>query len=54
MMNLPDVEKVAAKVHEAWMDAKRARGVTSRRSESWPSGSASAGRQSETPSGSWN
>ena len=33
MMNLPDVEKVAAKVHEAWMDAKRARGVTSRRSE---------------------
>ena len=33
MMNLPDVEKVAAKVHEAWMDAKRARGVASRRSE---------------------
>jgi hypothetical protein len=32
-MNLPDVEEVSAKVHEAWMDAKRARGVTSRKSE---------------------
>ena len=32
-MNLPDIEKVAAKVHEAWMEAKRARGVTSRKSE---------------------
>jgi RyR domain len=32
-MNLPDIEAVAAKVHEAWMEAKRARGVTSRRSE---------------------
>jgi hypothetical protein len=32
-MNLPDIEKVAAKVHKAWMEAKRARGVTSRKSE---------------------
>jgi hypothetical protein len=32
-MDLPDVEEVSAKVHEAWMDAKRARGVTSRKSE---------------------
>ena len=32
-MNLPDIEAVAAKVHEAWMEAKRARGVSSRRSE---------------------
>jgi hypothetical protein len=33
-MDLPDVEEVSAKVHEAWMDAKRARGVTTRKSES--------------------
>ena len=33
-MDLPDIEAVAAKVHEAWMEAKRARGVTSRKSES--------------------
>ena len=32
-MDLPDIEAVAAKVHEAWMEAKRARGVHSRRSE---------------------
>jgi hypothetical protein len=32
-MNLPDIEAVAAKVHEAWMEAKRARGVSSRRTE---------------------
>ena len=32
-MNLPDIEAVAAKVHEAWMEAKRARGVSSRKSE---------------------
>ena len=30
---LPDVEAVSAKVHEAWVESKRARGVTSRRSE---------------------
>jgi hypothetical protein len=33
-MNLPDVEEVSAKVHEAWMDAKRRAGVTTRKSES--------------------
>ena len=32
-MNLPDIEKVSAKVHEAWMEAKRKQGVTSRKSE---------------------
>jgi RyR domain len=32
-MNLPNIEAVAAKVHEAWMKAKRARGVSSRTSE---------------------
>jgi len=30
---LPDIEVVSAKVHEAWMESKRAQGVTSRRSE---------------------
>lgn len=34
MINLPDVEVVAAKVHEAWMESKRAVGVTSRKLES--------------------
>lgn len=32
--DLPDIEAVAAKVHEAWMNAKSARGVTTRKSES--------------------
>lgn len=32
-MNLPDIEEVAAKVHEAWMETKRAHDVTSRKSE---------------------
>lgn len=31
--NLPDIEAVSAKVHEAWMESKRAQGVTSRKSE---------------------
>jgi hypothetical protein len=31
---LPDIEKVSAKVHEAWMASKRAQGATSRKSES--------------------
>ena len=31
--DLPDVEEVAAKVHEAWMDAKRRAGVSTRKSE---------------------
>ncbi len=33
-MKLPDLEAVSAAVHEAWMESKRAQGVTSRRSES--------------------
>ena len=33
-MELPDIEVVAAKVHEAWMEAKRAKGVKTRKSES--------------------
>jgi hypothetical protein len=32
-MNLPDIELVSAKVHEAWMDSKKANGVSSRKSE---------------------
>lgn len=30
---LPDIETVAAKVHEAWMDSKRKKGIHSRHSE---------------------
>lgn len=30
---LPDIETVSAQVHEAWMESKRAQGVTSRPSE---------------------
>jgi hypothetical protein len=33
-MNLPDIEQVSAAVHAAWMDSKRAQGVTTRKSES--------------------
>lgn len=33
-MNLPDVEIVSAKVHEAWMNSKLAKGVTTRKLES--------------------
>ncbi|HEX8351727.1 MAG TPA: RyR domain-containing protein [Pyrinomonadaceae bacterium] len=32
-MDLPDIEAVAAKVHEAWMESKRAQGHASRLSE---------------------
>ena len=32
-MNLPPIEAVAAKVHEAWRQAKLAQGITSRKSE---------------------
>ena len=32
-MKLPDIEAVAAKVHEAWMQAKLAQGITTRKSE---------------------
>ena len=33
-MDLPDIEIVAAKVHEAWMSSKLKQGVTTRNSES--------------------
>lgn len=33
-MNLPDIELVSAKVHEAWMKTKKAKGITTRKSES--------------------
>lgn len=32
-MKLPNIEVVSAKVHEAWMDSKRAQGVTTRKAE---------------------
>jgi hypothetical protein len=32
-MQLPDIEIVSAKVHEAWMDSKKAQGVSSRQAE---------------------
>lgn len=32
-MNLPDIEAVAARVHEAWRQSKLARGITTRKSE---------------------
>ncbi len=32
-MQLPDIESVAAKVHEDWMETKKRSGVTSRKSE---------------------
>jgi len=32
-MNLPDIETVADKAHEAWMASKKAQGVTSRKAE---------------------
>jgi hypothetical protein len=32
-MRLPDIEKVSAAVHEAWMEGKRSKGVESRKSE---------------------
>ena len=32
-MNLPSIELVSAKVHEAWTKSKRADGITSRKSE---------------------
>jgi len=32
-MDLPDIEIVAAKVHEAWMTSKKKRGISSRKSE---------------------
>lgn len=32
-MQLPDIEIVSAKVHEAWMETKAAQAVTSRKAE---------------------
>lgn len=32
-MQLPDIELVSAKVHEAWMDGKLSKGITTRKSE---------------------
>jgi len=32
-MVLPDIEEVSAQAHAAWIEAKRAQGVTSRKSE---------------------
>lgn len=32
-LNLPDIEEVSAKVHEAWMESKTKQGITSRKSE---------------------
>ena len=32
-MDLPDIEIVSAKVHKAWMEAKKAQGITTRKSE---------------------
>ena len=32
-MDLPDIETVSAKVHEAWMESKAAQGISSRKSE---------------------
>jgi hypothetical protein len=32
-MNLPDIEIVSAKVHEAWMESKLKAGVTTRKLE---------------------
>jgi RyR domain len=32
-VDLPDIETVAAKVHEAWMNSKSAQGIESRKSE---------------------
>jgi RyR domain len=32
-VNLPDIELVSAKVHDAWMESKKAQGIESRKSE---------------------
>jgi hypothetical protein len=32
-LNLPDIETVSAKVHEAWMESKTTQGVKTRKSE---------------------
>jgi hypothetical protein len=32
-MQLPDIEKISAEVHKAWMETKKANGINSRKSE---------------------
>jgi len=32
-MELPDIEQVSAEVHQAWMESKKANGISSRKSE---------------------
>lgn len=32
-MDLPDIERVSAAVHEAWIASKHAKGITTRKSE---------------------
>ena len=32
-MKLPDVESASAQVHEAWMESKKASGISTRKSE---------------------
>lgn len=32
-VKLPDIEKVAAEVHQAWMESKKALGIDSRKAE---------------------
>ena len=33
MVKLPDIELVSEEVHKAWIESKKAEGITSRRSE---------------------
>lgn len=33
MINLPDIEKVSAEVHKAWMKSKKDQGFSSRKAE---------------------
>jgi len=32
-MKLPDIESVSVQVHEAWMESKKANGISSRKAE---------------------
>jgi RyR domain len=33
MIELPDIEKVSSEVHKAWMESKKANGISSRKAE---------------------
>lgn len=33
MIELPDIEKVSAEVHQAWMESKKSSGISSRKAE---------------------